>query len=133
MLAADDRASFFGQMVLQKHLFSNRIALGVVPTYAYNTNFYGFASDYDYSVGIGVFLQVYVTDKISLCGEVIPNVYGFAFEYMTYNAGLRYAAYRHTFALWITNSGGYSPVEYAVGNIDLKPKVSFAFTREFDL
>ncbi len=133
VLAQKDQASYFGQLIIQKHFFANRISIGVVPTYAYNTNFYGFKSRHDTSAGFGAFLQIYISDKISVCGEAITNVYGFAFKYMTYNAGFKYAAYRHTFAIWAGNSGGYSPVEYSTGSTELKPKTSFAFTREFDL
>ncbi len=128
-----DRPSYFGQLVIQKHLFGNRLSLGVVPTFAYNTNFYGIESSDDYSAGSGVFVEAYVTDRLSLCGEVVLNVFGFAFKYANYNAGVKYAGYRHTFSLWVGNSAGYSPVEYMVGNTVTTPKLGFAFTREFDL
>ncbi len=61
------------------------------------------------------------------------NIFGFAFKYMNYNAGIKFAGYRHTFTLWIGNSAGYSPVEYVTGNNKMTPKFSFAFTREFDI
>jgi len=125
--------SYFFQILLQKHLFKNRFSLGVLPIFAYNTNFYGIESDYDFSSGAGFFAQVYFTDRFSLCGEVIMNVYGFAFKYMNYNAGIKYVGYRHTFSLWLSNNAGYSPVEYITGSITLEPRLSFAFTREFDI
>lgn len=36
------------------------------------------------------------------------------------------------FSLWVSNSNGYSPVEYMTGSEELTPKISAAFTREFD-
>jgi len=132
-LDASERASYFGQLVLQKHLYSGRIGIGLAPTCAYNTNFYGIESRYDYSAGCGAFLQVYVGDRVSLCAETVVNVFGFAFKYANYNAGVKYAGYRHTFSLWIGNSAGYSPAEYMVGSTETTPKLGFAFTREFDL
>lgn len=128
------RTSYFAQIIIQKHFFSNRISFGIVPTYAYNTNFYQIdtKSNKDYSTGTGLFTELFVTDSTSICGELIMNLYGFAFKYMNYNAGLKFIGYRHTFSLWITNSYGYSPVEYSTGNENLTPKISAAFTREFD-
>lgn len=131
-LDSNDRFSYFGQVIIQKHLFSNRFSLGVVPSYAYNTNFYQIETKDDYSAGLGVMTEIYVTEHLSLSGEVIMNLAGFAFKYMTYNGGFKYAGYRHTFSLWVSNSNGYSPVEYMTGSEELTPKISAAFTREFD-
>ena len=128
-----DRASFFAQAVIQKHLFDNRLSVGIVPTFAQNTNFYGVTSGDDYSAGGGLFAVVYITDRVALCGEGVANITGFGFKYMTYNAGVKYAGYRHTFSLWVGNSAGYSPVEYMAGSTDTTVKLFFAFTREFDV
>ncbi len=133
VLDSKDRPSYFMQAVFQKHLFGNKFSIGLVPTYAYNTNFYGIKSSQDYSVGCGLFADIYILNRVALCVEAIANIYGFAFKYMNYNAGIKYAGYRHTFTLWIGNSAGYSPVEYIAGNNVKTPKISFAFTREFDL
>jgi len=132
-LDSDDRTSYFGQMIIQKHMFSNRFSLGLVPSYAYNTNFYQIQTESDYSAGLGIMTEIYVTDSLSICGEVVMNLGGFAFKYMNYNCGFKYAGYRHTFSLWVSNNNGYSPVEYMTGSEGLTPKVSAAFTREFDL
>ena len=132
-LQDSDRLSAFGQVIIQKHMFSNRLSLGLVPSFAYNTNFYQVDSREDWSAGTGVFAEIYFTDHAAVCGEIVMNLGGFAFKYMTYNAGLKYAGYRHTFSLWISNSNGYSPAEYMTGNEVLTPKISAAFTREFDL
>jgi hypothetical protein len=131
-LESKDRISYFGQMVIQKHLFSNRFSLGVVPSYASNTNFYQVESKSDYSAGLGIMTEIYVTDSLAMCGEVVMNLSGFAFKYMNYNGGFKYAGYRHTFSLWVSNNNGYSPVEYMTGSEELTPKLSAAFTREFD-
>ncbi|MCU0822136.1 MAG: DUF5777 family beta-barrel protein, partial [Spirochaetes bacterium] len=133
ILQKSDRGSGFGQLIIEKHMFSNRVSIGVVPTYAYNTNFYNFYNKYDSSAGCGGFMQIYITDRISICGEVTANLYGFGFKYMAYNGGLKYTGYRHTFSLWVGNCGGFSPVEYIVGSEEIKPKAGGAFTREFDL
>ncbi|PKL18715.1 MAG: hypothetical protein CVV49_04665 [Spirochaetae bacterium HGW-Spirochaetae-5] len=132
-LGSEDRTSYFGQMIIQKHMFSNRFSLGVVPSYAYNTNFYQIKSKSDYSSGLGFMTEIYFTDSFSICGEVVMNIGGFAFKYMNYNGGLKFAGYRHTFSLWVSNNNGYSPVEYMTGSEGLTPKLSAAFTREFDL
>jgi len=129
----DDQASWYAQFIVQKHLFDDRMSIGVVPHFSWNTNFYSIESNHDYSTGAGVFAEFYIFDRVSVCAEVIMNLYGFAFTYMNYNAGIKYAGYRHTFSLWVSNSSGYSPVEYVVGNTVLEPRPSFAFTREFDL
>jgi len=131
-LESKDRPSYFGQMIIQKHMFSNRFSLGVVPSYAYNTNFYQVKTKDDYSAGTGVMTEIYLTDSIAMCGEVVMNLAGFAFKYMNYNAGFKYAGYRHTFSLWVSNNNGYSPVEYMTGSDEMTPKFSAAFTREFD-
>jgi len=133
ILKKSDRISFFLQTVIGKHLFMNQLGLGFVPVFAYNTDFYNYSSGKDFSIGAGFFVEVYIFDRISLCGEIIMNLYGFAFKYMNYNAGIKYTGYRHTFSLWIGNNGGYSPVEYITGNTVLEPRAAFAFTREFDL
>ena len=132
-LDAKDRPSYFGQIIIQKHFFSNRFSLGIVPSFAYNTNFYQVDSKSDWSAGSGFMTEIYFTDHASICGELVVNAGGFAFKYMNYNAGFKYAGYRHTFSLWISNSNGYSPVEYMTGSEELTPKISAAFTREFDL
>ena len=124
VLDAKYRPSFFSQIVIQKHLFSNKFSIGLVPTYAYNTNFYGIENTDDYSAGLGAFMEIYIFDRVALIGESVMNYFGFAFKYATYNAGIKYAGYRHTFTLWIGNSAG---------NNVTTPKISFAFTREFDL
>lgn len=132
-LGSSDRFSFFTQVIIQKHMYSNRFSLGLVPSYAYNTNFYQYNTKSDWSAGTGIFTEIYFTDHAAFCGELVMNLGGFALKYMTYNAGFKYAGYRHTFSLWISNSNGYSPVEYMIGNDVLSPKISAAFTREFDL
>lgn len=131
-LDSADRVSYFGQVIIQKHLFGNRFSLGLVPSYAYNTNFYQVETKNDYSAGTGVMTEIYITDKLSICGEVVMNLAGFAFKYMNYNSGFKYTGYRHTFSLWLSNNNGYSPVEYMTGSENLTPKISAAFTREFD-
>ncbi|HPS56890.1 MAG TPA: DUF5777 family beta-barrel protein [Spirochaetota bacterium] len=131
-LQDSDRFSFFTQVIIQKHMFSNRFSIGLVPSFAYNTNFYQVDSKEDWSAGTGIFTEIYFTDHAAFCGELVMNLGGFAFKYMTYNAGFKYAGYRHTFSLWLSNSNGYSPVEYMTGNEVLTPKFCAAFTREFD-
>lgn len=131
-LASKDRTSYFAQIMIQKHLFNNRFSFGIVPSFAYNTNFYQINTKSDYSTGTGIMTEIYVTDRTSLCGEVVMNLAGFACKYMNYNAGFKYAGYRHTFSLWLSNNNGYSPVEYMTGSLNLRPKISAAFTREFD-
>lgn len=132
-LQDSDRFSYFTQVIIQKHLFSNHFSIGIVPSYAYNTNFYQYSTQSDWSAGAGLFTEIFFTDRTAFCGELVMNLGGFALKYMTYNAGFKYAGYRHTFSLWISNSNGYSPVEYMIGNDVLTPKISAAFTREFDL
>ncbi len=132
-LPMKDRPSFFTQVVIQKHFFSNRLFIGLVPSFAYNTNFFGVHSTYDFTFGTGFLAGFYIFDSVSICSEVTMNIFGFAFKYVNYNAGVKYAGYRHTFTLYIGNSAGYSPVEYLTGNNTWSPKVSFAFTREFDI
>jgi hypothetical protein len=127
------RPSFFIEPIIQKTLFKNEVSFGLVPVFAYNTNFYKINTKYDYSIGVGIFIEVFVSERVAIAGEAITNLYGFAFKYMNYNAGLKYVGYRHTYALWIGNSAGYSPVEYIAGNRVLTPRVSFTFTREFDI
>jgi len=131
-LDSGDRVSYFAQVIIQKHLFSNRLSIGIVPSFAYNTNFYQIKTKSDYSAGSGVMAEMYVTDSLAVCGELVMNLAGFAYKYMNYNAGLKYAGYRHTFSLWFSNNNGYSPVEYMTGSLTLRPKLSAAFTREFN-
>jgi hypothetical protein len=132
-LKKGDRMSYYVQPVAEKHLFSNRFSLGLVPTFAYNTNFYGLKSSKKYTVSCGVDAAFYFGDRFAVSGELVPKVYGFGFRYMTFNAGLKYTGFRHTFALWVGNSSGYSPVEYAAGSAVLDPKICASFTREFDI
>ena len=131
-LDSKDRISYFGQVIIQKHLFSNRFSIGVVPSFASNTDFYQVKTKSDYSAGTGFMTEIYVTDSVAVCGELVMNLAGFAYKYMNYNAGLKYAGYRHTFSLWLSNNNGYSPVEYMTGSLTLRPKISAAFTREFN-
>lgn len=131
-LDSSDRFSYFGQVIIQEHLFSNRFSIGLVPSYAYNTNFYQIETKDDFSAGLGIMTEIYITTHLAMSGEVMMNLAGFAFKYMTYNGGFKYAGYRHTFSLWVSNSNGYSPVEYMTGSEELTPKISAAFTREFD-
>lgn len=128
-----DRFSYFGQIIIEKHFFTNMISLGVVPTFAHNTNFYGFTSKSDSSFGSGGVISIYFLDRFALTGEAVVNLAGFAFKYMNYNAGIKYSGFRHTFALWIGNSSGYSPVEYIAGSAVQTPKICASFTREFDI
>jgi len=132
-LPVEDRPSFFTQVVIQKHFFNNRLFIGMIPSFAYNTNFFGIDSKYDFTFGTGFLAGFYIFDSVSICSEVTMNIFGFAFKYVNYNAGVKYAGYRHTFTLYIGNSAGYSPVEYLTGNNTASPKFSFAFTREFDI
>ncbi len=132
-LQSEDRTSYFFQMIIQKHLFDNRFSIGVVPSFAYNTNFYQADSKSGYSAGTGLMTEIFISDSIALCGELVINMAGFAFKYINYNCGFKYAAYRHTFSIWVSNSSGYSPVEYMTGSEELTPKFSASFTREFDI
>ncbi len=132
-LKAGERPSLFLQPVVQKNFFTSRFTIGMAPTFAYGTEFYGVDSKYNHSLGCGFFTAYWFMDRVALCGELIMNLYGFAFKYMNYSAGFKYAGYRHTFALWLGNSSGYSPVESIVGNKTLSPRLGFTFTREFDI
>lgn len=133
VLRQGDQTSFFIQPVVGKHILNNFMNFALVPVFAYNSNFYNINSEYDFTIGIGGYVQVYIFDRISICGEMVMNIFGFAFKYMYYSAGIKYAGYRHTFSLFISNSTGYSPVEYVAGSEVLEPRPGFAFTREFDL
>lgn len=132
IMESEDRYSGFTQIVIQKNFFNKLFSLGIVPTYAHNTNFYNIDSKSDYSAGTGVFCMIHITEDLIVSSEVAMNLYGFAFKYMTYSAGIKYLSYTHTFSLWFGNNSGYSPVEYMAGSSVLTGKVGFSFTREFD-
>ncbi len=107
---------YYGQIVANTLLF-NKLGIGVVPSYLYNSHIY--CEDPEYSFTLGSYLQYYVAASWSLFLEMNNTVTGFRKDFDAVAAGIELETGGHFFKIFFTNSSALNPSQYLAG-ADLK-------------
>jgi len=107
---------YFGQLIINT-LYKNKLGIGLVPSYLYNT--YIFSRKIKNTFTMGTYIQYYVSPKWSLFIEANPAVSGCYFDkstkYNTISTGLELETGGHFFKVFLTNSAQINTSQYLAG------------------
>jgi len=107
---------YYGQLVLNTLLFE-KIGIGIIPSYLYNSHIY--CTDTEYSFTMGSYLQYYVAASWSLYLEMNNTVSGYRHSYDAVALGVELETGGHFFKIFFTNSSALNPAQFLAG-ADLK-------------
>ncbi len=107
---------YYGQFVLNTLLFE-KIGIGIVPSYLYNSHIY--CTDSEYSFTMGSYLQYYVAASWSLFLEMNNTISGYRHSYDAVALGVELETGGHFFKIFFTNSSALNPAQFLAG-ADLK-------------
>lgn len=129
---ATDKGNFqyYGQLIVNA-LLAERLALGVVPSYLYNTLLDRIDPVQD--LFWGFYGQLYLSDVVSLMGEWSMGDGQGETQYDTGAFGVELETGGHFFKLFLTNSFRLNPSQFLVGSVaKFEPdewKLGFSITR----
>ncbi|MFZ1290330.1 MAG: DUF5777 family beta-barrel protein [Melioribacteraceae bacterium] len=129
---SDDNRNFqyYGQLIFNS-LIKNKIGLGFVPTYSYNSHVY--CPEKQYSFTFGTYLQYYLTNLWSVLAEWNPTVSGFRNKYNSLSFGFELETGGHFFKIILSNNTALNPTQFTTGAdlpISLKNmRIGFNITR----
>lgn len=111
--AEDNESQFYAQAIIDA-MVTERVALGVVPTWIRNPRIQDF--DAFNAVAVGVHGQVYLTDAMSFVGEWIfsEDIEDRGHDSGTF--GLEFETRGHFFKLLVTNQPLMNPTQYLAGS-----------------
>ena len=111
--SSDSRAfQFFGQLIINT-MYDKKLALGIVPSYLYNSHLE--CEDIQYSFTVGTYLQYYLSDMFSLLVEYNPTVTGWRQSHNPLTFGLEIETGGHFFKIFLSNSTDLNQTQYLAG------------------
>ncbi len=131
----DDTAGFFLQL-LANRVISERLRLGSGLLYhsdSYNDD--KLETDDDYSVAIPLLVEVRLTRRLAVNGELVPNVAGYGEDHPAFAMSLKIITHRHSFAVVFSNNQHFTPDGIATNtNRNLDDMImGFTITRELHI
>lgn len=130
--SSDDNKNFqyYGQLIFNS-LIEQKLGIGLVPTYSYNSHIY--CPEKQYSFTLGAYMQYYLTDLWSVLAEWNPTVTGFRDKYNSLSFGFELETGGHFFKIIFTNNTKLNPTQFTTGAdlpISLKNmRIGFNITR----
>lgn len=125
-----DNFQYYGQLILNTML-GKKLALGVVPSYLYNS--YIYCIDRQYSFTMGNYVQYYVSPHWSILAEWNPTITGFRNQHNSVAFGIELETGGHFFKIILTNNALLNPGQYLSGaDINFKDadwRLGFNITR----
>jgi hypothetical protein len=106
---------YYGQLIFNS-MFEKRLAIGIVPSYLYNS--YIFTNEKQYSFTLGTYMAFYATDLLGFLFEWNPTVTGFRMRTNPVAFGFELNTGGHFFKIIITNSEVLNPSQYLAGSRD---------------
>jgi len=103
---------YFAQFIFNTMVF-DRLAIGVVPSYLYNS--YIFTLKRQYSFTMGNYVQLYMGKTWSLWLEANPTVTGWRRTYNSVAFGIELETGGHFFKVFLSNNTALNPTQYLAG------------------
>lgn len=103
---------YYGQLIINT-IYHNKLAIGVVPSYLYNS--YIFTDDTQYSFTLGTYITYYVSRLLGLTFEWNPTVTGFRVETNPVAFGFELNTGGHFFKIVLTNSENLNSSQFLAG------------------
>lgn len=103
---------FYDQVVVNT-LINNKLGIGLVPSYLYNSSIY--CTDNQYTLSIGSYLQYYITNSFSLIMEYTPTISGWRKDYNSGGFAIEIETGGHFFKLCLTNNTKMNLSQYLAG------------------
>lgn len=111
--SSDSKAfQFFAQAILNT-MYDKKLALGIVPSYLYNSH--PECKETQYSFTIGTYLQYYISDVFSILWEYNPTVTGWRDYHNPMGFGLEIETGGHFFKIFLTNSTDLNQTQFLSG------------------
>jgi len=103
---------FYGQIILNT-MFADKLGIGLVPSYLYNSHIY--CEDTEYSFTLGGYVQFYISDMFSVYTEYNPTVTGWREGHNPIAVGMEIETGGHFFKIFLGNSRSLNPSQYLTG------------------
>jgi len=103
---------FYGQGIFNTMIF-NKLGIGFVPSYVYNSNIY--SNDTKYTLTFATYLQYYFSAMWSLFAETNSLISGWRNQYNPITLGFQIETGGHFFKIFFTNSQSLNPTQYLTG------------------
>lgn len=103
---------YYGQFIANT-LIGDKVGIGVVPSYLYNSHIY--CENPEYSFTIGSYVQWYIGRMFSLIAEGNMTVTGFRDRYDSFNVGFELETGGHFFKIFVGNNYALNPSQYLAG------------------
>ena len=122
--AAADNFQYFGQLIVNA-LLDERLGIGLVPSYLYNSAIFSVETQYTFT--LGTYVQYYFDDTWGVWLEYSPTLAGYQGILLPGEAGRSHNSLAwglsidtggHTFYIFATNNTRLSPAQYLVGAPD---------------
>jgi hypothetical protein len=131
----EDSAGFFFQF-LATRVISERLRLGT--GFLYHSDSYNddkLEIDDDYSVAIPLLVEVRLTRRMALSGELVPNVAGYREDHPVFAISIKFITHRHSFAIVFSNNQHFTPDGIVTNtNRDFDDMImGFTITRELHI
>lgn len=121
---------YYGQLIFNS-LIQQKLGIGLVPTYSYNSHIY--CPEKQYSFTIGTYMQYYISSLWSVLAEWNPTVTGFRNKYNSLSFGIELETGGHFFKIIFSNNTKLNPTQFTTGAdlpISLKNmRIGFNITR----
>ena len=125
---------YYGQLIFNT-MYDKRLAIGLVPSYLYNS--YIYTNDTQYSFTLGSYITYYASDLLGLTFEWNPTVTGFRVATNPVAFGFELNTGGHFFKIVLTNSEDLNPSQFLAGSRNSfnsgEWHIGFNITRLFDL
>ena len=117
-----DNFQFYSQFILNTMLFDDKLGVGIIPSYLYNSFIY--AVDKQYTLTIGTYFKYYLSRVWSILLEYNAIVSGYqgrirldeiGKSYNTVGFGFSLDTGGHIFQIMLTNNARLNPSQYLVG------------------
>jgi len=103
---------YFGQIIFNT-MIGKKLGIGLVPSYLYNSNIY--RSDIQSSLTLGVNLQYYISNLLSVLAEFNPTVNGYRNRFDSFAMGFELETGGHFFKIILTNNAKLNPTQFLSG------------------
>lgn len=106
-IASSGRAyQYFGQIIFNT-MIDKKLGIGLVPSYLYNSNIY--RADVQNSFTLGMNLQYYISNMVSVLAEFNPTVNGYLNRFNSAAFGFELETGGHFFKIILTNNAKLNP------------------------
>jgi len=112
-IASSGRAyQYFGQIIFNT-MIDKKLGIGLVPSYLYNSNIY--RADVQNSFTLGMNLQYYISNMVSVLAEFNPTVNGYLNRFNSAAFGFELETGGHFFKIILTNNAKLNPAQFLSG------------------